>query len=107
MNRNVLVQEERITAVFDWGCALYGDHLYDLAWFEFWAPWTPQLDIEHLKAQLLRRWQEVGYAPEDKEARLTACYLHIGSITWRTMLTVATGQPCWQLWNACQHWGSV
>ena len=78
MNRNVLVQEERITAVFDWGCSLYGDHLYDLAWFEFWAPWTPQLDIDYLKAELLRRWQEVGYVPEDKESRLMACYLHIG-----------------------------
>ena len=78
INRNVLVNDDRIAAVFDWGCSLYGDHLYDLAWFEFWAPWTPQLDIHHLKAELLRRWQEVGYAPEDKESRLMACYLHIG-----------------------------
>ena len=54
MNRNVLVQADRITAVFDWGCSLYGDHLYDLAWFEFWAPWTPELDIHHLKDEALR-----------------------------------------------------
>jgi hygromycin-B 4-O-kinase len=78
VNRNVLVDEDRITGIFDWGCSLYGDHLYDLAWFEFWAPWFPQLNIHHLKAAMERRWREVGYTPEDKEARLMACYLHIG-----------------------------
>ena len=48
INRNVLVLvgDDRISAVFDWGCSLYGDHLYDLAWFEFWAPWLPQLDMQ-------------------------------------------------------------
>ena len=39
LNRNVLVQGGAITAVIDWQCAMYGDHLYDLAWFGFWAPW--------------------------------------------------------------------
>jgi hygromycin-B 4-O-kinase len=78
INRNVLVDDDRITAVFDWGCSLYGDHLYDLAWFEFWAPWTPHLDMHSLRSALERRWREVGYAPADKAARLMACYLHIG-----------------------------
>ena len=78
INRNVLVDDDRISAVFDWGCSLYGDHLYDLAWFEFWAPWTPHLDMQHLRSELERRWREVGYAPADKAARLMACYLHIG-----------------------------
>lgn len=78
INRNVLVDDSRIAAVFDWGCSIYGDHLYDLAWFEFWAPWTPQLDVRHLRSELERRWREVGYAPADKASRLTACYLHIG-----------------------------
>jgi hygromycin-B 4-O-kinase len=78
INRNVLVNDDRISAVFDWGCSLYGDHLYDLAWFEFWAPWLPRLNMQHLRSELERRWREVGYAPEDKAARLLACYLHIG-----------------------------
>jgi hygromycin-B 4-O-kinase len=75
INRNVLVDNEKIAGVFDWGCSLYGDHLYELAWFEFWAPWSPQLDVPLLRTELEKRW---GYAPEDKEARLMACYLHIG-----------------------------
>jgi len=78
VNRNVLVDEDRITGVFDWGCSVYGDHLHDLAWFEFWAPWFPKLDIPYLRSELERRWRELGYVPENKEARLRACYLHIG-----------------------------
>jgi hygromycin-B 4-O-kinase len=78
INRNVLVDSERITGVFDWGCSLYGDHLYDLAWFEFWAPWSPALDIGLLRALLEQRWREVGHWPEDMATRLRACYLHIG-----------------------------
>jgi hygromycin-B 4-O-kinase len=78
INRNVLVGAGRISAVFDWGCSLYGDHLYDLAWFEFWAPWLPHLDMRTLRSELERRWREGGYAPADKAARLMACYLHIG-----------------------------
>lgn len=78
INRNVLVEGAAIGGVFDWGCAAYGDHLYDLAWFEFWAPWHPELDIAALRAELERRWQRAGYLPAFKQERLAACYLHIG-----------------------------
>lgn len=78
INRNVLVEKGKLSGVFDWGCALYGDHLYDLAWFEFWAPWYPKLDTTYLRSALERHWTEVGYAPENKDSRLLACYLHIG-----------------------------
>ncbi len=78
MNRNVLVDGARITGVLDWGCSVYGDHLYDLAWFEFWAPWHPQLNVASLRSALEQRWLEKGYAPENKDARLLASYLHIG-----------------------------
>jgi hygromycin-B 4-O-kinase len=78
INRNVLVLESSITGVFDWGCACYGDHLYDLAWFEFWASWFPSLNIDLLRSELERRWHAVGYAPYQRDERLMACYLHIG-----------------------------
>jgi hygromycin-B 4-O-kinase len=78
INRNVLVEDGRLNGVFDWGCSVYGDHLYDLAWFEFWSPWYPDLDIELLRSALTARWREVGYFAHNMEARLTACYLHIG-----------------------------
>lgn len=39
LNFNVFVDGSRISGVIDWGCAMYGDFLYELAWFAFWWPW--------------------------------------------------------------------
>lgn len=78
INRNVLIAGDRITGVFDWGCSLYGDPLYDLAWFEFWSPWYPEMDVALLRSELDQRWNEAGDAIANKAARLAACYLHIG-----------------------------
>ena len=78
MNRNVLVDEGRINAVFDWGCGRLGDHLYDLAWFEFWAPWHTNLDVPLLREALENRWIQVDYTRTNPQERLSACYLHIG-----------------------------
>lgn len=78
LNRNVLVAGGAISGVFDWGCAAYGDHLYDLAWCMFWAPWHPNLDIALLREALERRWRAGGYWPHNLAARLSACVLHIG-----------------------------
>lgn len=82
INRNVYVKTSAdgadISGVFDWGCSCYGDHLYDLAWFEFWAPWHPELDDSLLRHELERRWRAVHYVPDEVENRLQACYLHIG-----------------------------
>ena len=33
-----------ITAVFDWGNALAGDPLYDIAWIVYCIPWFPAID---------------------------------------------------------------
>ncbi len=97
-NRNVLVNGKQITGVLDWGCSVYGDHLYDLARFEFWAPWHLQLDVEHLRSVIEQRWAEKGYRPENKKSRLMACYLHIGLEhiayhahlgNWTTLLAIA------------------
>jgi len=97
-NRNILVQGEKITGVFDWGCSTYGDHLYDLAWFEFWSPWQPQLNLAALRTVLEQWWTERGYEPKAKATRLKACYLHIGLEhlayhaqlgNWTTLLEIA------------------
>jgi len=96
-NRNVFVKGDRISGVFDWGCSVYGDHLYELALFEFWSPWQPQLDVVALRTALEQRWAELGYTPENKVSRLKACYLHIGLEhlaynaqlgNWKTLLAI-------------------
>jgi hygromycin-B 4-O-kinase len=79
LNRNVLIDGDRVSAVLDWGNSMYGDGLYDLAWLLFWQPWYPA-------------WREVdlhGIIAEHLDARPTAervrlderlrCYqVHIG-----------------------------
>lgn len=78
INRNVLVNGDQLAGVFDWGCSVYGDHLYELAWFEFWAPWMPTVDVPYLRTALEQHWAAIGYLPHHQEERLAACYLHIG-----------------------------
>ena len=107
-NRNVLVNGNQIAGVLDWGCSVYGDHLYDLALFEFWAPWHLQLDVKPLRSAIEQRWAEKGYRPENEKSRVMACYLHIGLEhiaynahlgNWSTLLAVANRMKTCQVWQ--------
>ena len=73
INRNVHVVGDQITGVFDWGCSMYGDPLYELAWFQFYAPWYPHLDIGALTTAVLARDHSGSHAE-----RLLAAMMHIG-----------------------------
>jgi hygromycin-B 4-O-kinase len=75
---NVMVSDDRITGVFDWQCSVYGDHLYDLAWFEFFEPWHIGHDVSRLVSSLSDRWRRARSTPERWEQRREACLLHIG-----------------------------
>lgn len=39
MHKNVLVQNNKISGIFDWQCSVIGDFVFDIAWFAFWAEW--------------------------------------------------------------------
>ena len=78
LNRNVHIDRGRITGIFDWGCQRWGDHLYDLAWFNFWSPWFPNLDVSVLHKALIARWAAADYRPDNHAVRLQACLIHIG-----------------------------
>ncbi|MGI8417116.1 MAG: phosphotransferase family protein [Nakamurella sp.] len=78
INRNVLVRDRRITAVFDWGCSLYGDFLYDIAWIEFWAPWYPAMSGVDFLAVARTHLEGRGVAIDEFAARARCCLLHIG-----------------------------
>lgn len=41
LNRNVLVDGDRITAMLDWGSSMYGDFLYDIALLVYGRDWVP------------------------------------------------------------------
>lgn len=77
-NRNVLVQDANLTAVIDWGNALYGDYLYDTAWLIYWWPWFPAWQDIDIRQELHRYWDQHDGVPADLEHRLLAYLVHIG-----------------------------
>jgi hygromycin-B 4-O-kinase len=80
LNRNVLVADDasRLEAVFDWGCSMAGDFLYEVAWLTFWGPWYPALDAIDFRRVIEAHYGAIGLEVEHFEERL-ACYeLHIG-----------------------------
>lgn len=78
LHGNVLVDDHQLTGLLDWGSSLYGDPLYDYAWFLFWAPWHPGLaaldDVETFRDHL----GAVDADLADFDQRLQVCLLHIG-----------------------------
>jgi hygromycin-B 4-O-kinase len=78
LHYNVLVAGDQISAVFDWGCALYGDFLYDIAWLTFWAPWYRAWDSIDFREAAARHYAAIGLAVPDFDARLRCYEVHIG-----------------------------
>ena len=78
INRNVLIAGDRITAVFDWGCLMYGDFLYDIAWLSFWSPWYPAWRGIDFEAEALVHARAIGLALPDAALRLRCYEIHIG-----------------------------
>lgn len=78
MNRNVLVEDDHVSAVFDWGCAMYGDFLFDLAWIDFWAPWSPEWDGIDIVGAAARHYDAIGLDVPQFADRLRGCQIYIG-----------------------------
>lgn len=78
MNYNVLVSGPNFTGVIDWGCAMYGDFLYDLAWLVFWWPWRPAWKDIDILAEAKRHYAGIRLDLPHFEERLRLCLLHIG-----------------------------
>lgn len=78
LHYNVLVSGAHITGVFDWGCSLYGDFLYDLAWLAFWSPLYPTWRQIDFAQEALRHYAAIGLEVSDFNERLRCYELHIG-----------------------------
>lgn len=78
LNRNVFVAGSRLTGLIDWQCAMYGDHLYDLAWMTFWAPWHPGLAAADVAGRARHHWSERDVDLQDFDLRLRCYEIHIG-----------------------------
>lgn len=77
LHYNLLIDKEKISAVLDWGCAKYGDFLYDIAWFIFWQKWHKNMEELDLKNILLNHLKQKETDLTNSEKRLKAYYLHI------------------------------
>ena len=78
LHYNVLVEGSRVSGVLDWGCAKYGDWLYDLAWLCFWQPWYPAWQGIDFRAEAQRHYASLGLDMPHFEERLRCCQIHIG-----------------------------
>ncbi len=80
LNRNVLVAPDgsRLTAVFDWACSVWGDFLYEAAWFTFWAPWHPGLAAMDFRSVIRGHYRASGVEVPRFGERLRCYELHIG-----------------------------
>ncbi|MDO8451887.1 MAG: phosphotransferase [bacterium] len=75
---NVLVKDREIAAVLDWGCAKYGDFLYDVAWFIFWQFYYPSMKGIDFKEETRHHFSNHGADVSHYEERLKCYQLHIG-----------------------------
>jgi len=78
LNYNVLVEGQQVAAVLDWGAAMYGDWVFDVAWFEFWQPWYPAWSGIEFAAEAVRYFASLGVELEDLRDRLRCYELAIG-----------------------------
>ncbi len=78
LHYNVLVEADRVTGVLDWGCGMYGDFLYDLAWFCFWQPWYPAWRRIDFREEADRHYASIGLDVSRFDERLCCCQIHIG-----------------------------
>lgn len=71
---NVFVDDEdQVSAIFDWGCAMIGDGAYEAARLIFWSPWDIKAD-----EQLIINFAERTYGAEHLATRLCAYQAHVG-----------------------------
>jgi hygromycin-B 4-O-kinase len=73
INRNVLVDGDRITAVLDWGSSKYGDFLFDIANLVFYRPWFPAWRNIDFAAEARAHYDAIGLAVPSFAERLR-CY---------------------------------
>ncbi|MBO0702990.1 MAG: aminoglycoside phosphotransferase family protein [Candidatus Dormibacteraeota bacterium] len=78
LNRNAFVSGARVSALIDWQCAMYGDHLFELAWFTFWAPWHPGVAAAGLRDRAFAHWRAGGVDLTDFDLRVRCYEIRIG-----------------------------
>jgi aminoglycoside phosphotransferase (APT) family kinase protein len=86
LHQNVLVDDDRVSAVFSWKCSTFGDFLYDAAWCDFWSPWHPGIEALDVVGRTLAAPDLTASDRVAATARLRCYLLHIGAthLAWCT-----------------------
>ena len=74
---NLLVEGNKVAGIIDWGCALYGDYLYDLAMFTTWQFYYPAMSGIDFKGEARRYFEERGADLSHFDERLKCYQLHL------------------------------
>lgn len=78
INRNVLVDGDRISAVLDWGSSKYGDFLYDIGKLVFYRPWFAAWRNIDFAAEARAHYDAIRVNVPRFDDRLTCYALRIG-----------------------------
>jgi hygromycin-B 4-O-kinase len=78
LNFNVLVQDDAVSTVLDWGSSIFGDFLWDLAWFTFWQPWYTAWSSLDLRQAALDHYAAIDLEVPNFDRRLRCYELAIG-----------------------------
>lgn len=81
---NVLVEDDRVTGLLDWGSSLFGDFVYDIAWLTCWWPWYPQWSSVDVGSAARSHYERIGLAVPHFAERLR-CYelrIGVGNLNW-------------------------
>jgi len=78
LNRNVLVDKQRVTALLDWGDSRYGDFLYDVAHLLFWWPWFSQWRNIDILGEIERHYETKKLDVQGFHERVWCYQMHIG-----------------------------
>lgn len=77
LNGNAMAQDNHISAVFDWGNALCGDSLHDLACFSYWSKWFHAMHGINWEAEATQHFAANGVELANFDERMQCYKLHI------------------------------
>ncbi len=75
---NVLLRHDAMVGVIDWGNAIRGDFLYDLAMFTFYAPWYPSMQGIDWRGRARDHYRMLGLEVPELDQRLLCYEVHLG-----------------------------
>ncbi len=78
INRNVLVEGNRVSAVLDWGSSTYGDFLFEVAILVFYQPWFSAWRNIDFASEARAHYDAIGLDVPHFDERLSCYTLRIG-----------------------------